>query len=156
VLRTGEVAPDFELVNTKLERTKLSDFKGKNVVLVFYPGAFTSVCEKELCTFRDSITKFNRFEAVVLGVSVDSPFANRAFAEKNRINFELLSDFGAKVAKLYGGVHEDFLGVPGYVVCKRAVYVIDRDGRVVYGWVSEDPRREPDYGEIEDVLKNLA
>jgi len=156
MLKSGDKAIDFELVNTELKRVKLSDYSGKNVVLVFYPGAFTSVCEKELCTFRDSLSKFNRFNAVVLGISVDSPFANRAFAEKNHITFDLLSDFGGKVASQYGGVHENFLGIPGYTAAKRAVFIVDSSGTIVYSWVSDDPGKEPVYEEIEMELERLS
>ncbi|PLV59476.1 peroxiredoxin [Thermotoga sp. KOL6] len=156
MLQSGDKAIDFELVNTELRRIRLSDFKGKNVVLAFYPGAFTSVCEKELCTFRDSLSKFNKFNAVVLGISVDSPFANKAFAEKNHITFDLLSDFGGKVASQYGGVHENFLDISGYTVAKRSVFVIDKDGTIVYSWVSDDPGKEPVYEEVEMTLENLS
>lgn len=150
MLEKGQFAPDFELFDTNLQKVKLSEIEGK-VVLVFYPGAFTSVCEKELCTFRDMLAKFNNLDATVLGISVDSPFANKAFAEKNRLNFRLLSDFGGVVAKQYGGVHENFAGIPNYVVAKRAVFVVE-NGKVVYSWVTEDPRIEPPYEEIEEVL----
>ncbi|AIY85700.1 MULTISPECIES: peroxiredoxin [unclassified Thermotoga] len=156
MLKSGDRAIDFELVNTDLKMVKLSDFSGKNVVLAFYPGAFTSVCEKELCTFRDSLSKFNRLNAMVLGISVDSPFANKAFAEKNHITFDLLSDFGGRVASQYGGVHENFLNIPGYTAAKRAVYVVDGSGTIVYSWVSEDPGKEPPYEEIEEALERLS
>jgi len=119
--------------------------------LVFYPGAFTNVCEKELCTFRDMLARFNNLNATVLGINVDSPFANKAFAEKNRLNFRLLSDFGGIVARQYGGVHENFVGIPNYTVAKRAVFVVE-NGQVIYAWVTEDPRIEPSYDEIEKVL----
>ena len=83
---------------------------------------------------------------------MDSPFANKAFAAANRLSFPLLSDFGGEVARAYGGVHEDFLGIPGYTVAKRAVFVLDPDGVVRYAWVSEDPGVEPPYDEIEAAL----
>ncbi|MCD6551668.1 redoxin domain-containing protein, partial [Thermotoga sp.] len=143
MLKSGDKAIDFELVNTELKRVMLSDYSGKNVVLVFYPGAFTSVCEKELCTFRDSFSKFNRFNAVVLGISVDRSFANKAFAEKNHITFDLFSDFSGRVAPQYGWIHRDFLGIPGYTVAKRSVFVMDGEGTTVYSRVSEEPREEP-------------
>ncbi|MFN4268778.1 MAG: peroxiredoxin [Fervidobacterium pennivorans] len=150
MVQKGSIAPDFELFDTNLQKVKLSEIQGK-VVLVFYPGAFTSVCEKELCTFRDMLAKFNSLNATVLGISVDSPFANKAFAEKNRLNFRLLSDFGGIVARQYGGVHENFVGIPNYTVAKRAVFVVE-NGQVIYAWVTEDPRIEPPYDEIEKVL----
>ncbi|MEJ5257423.1 MAG: peroxiredoxin [Fervidobacterium sp.] len=150
MLKVGMGTPDFELVDHELNKVRLSSIKGK-VVLVFYPGAFTSVCEKELCTFRDMIAKFNNLNATIFGISIDSPFANKAFAEKNRINFRLLSDFGGLVSKEYGGVHENFIGIPNYTVAKRAVFVVE-DGKVLYAWVTEDPRVEPPYEEVEKVL----
>ncbi len=149
--QVGEIAVDFELFDHELKKFKLSENNG-NVVLVFYPGAFTSVCEKELCTFRDILAKFNALPGTVVGISVDTPFANKAFAEKNRLNFRLLSDIGGEVSKQYGGVHENFVGIPGYTASKRAVYVVE-NGKVLYAWVTEDPRVEPPYEEIENILK---
>jgi len=97
------------------------------------------------------LARFNNLNATVLGINVDSPFANKAFAEKNRLNFRLLSDFGGIVARQYGGVHENFVGIPNYTVAKRAVFVVE-NGQVIYAWVTEDPRIEPSYDEIEKVL----
>ncbi|ODN30691.1 redoxin domain-containing protein [Fervidobacterium thailandense] len=153
MLLVGCKVKDFELFSHNLERVKLSE-QQEPVVLVFYPGAFTSVCERELCTFRDSLAKFNNLGVTVLGISVDSPFANKAFAEKNRLNFRLLSDFGAKVSREYCGVHEDFLGVPGFVVSKRAVFVI-KNGEIKYSWISDDPGKEPPYEEVFALLKSI-
>lgn len=152
MLEKGSMYIDFEIVNTKLEKVKLSSLIGQKIVLVFYPGAFTSVCEKELCSFRDMMAKFNNLNAKVFGISVDSPFANKAFAEKNRLNFELLSDFGGIVSRKYGGVHENFVGIENYTVSKRAVYVIDEEGKIIYSWVSDDPGKEPPYNEVEEVI----
>jgi peroxiredoxin len=150
--KAGDYAEDFELINTKLEKVKLSDLKGEKVVLAFYPGAFTSVCEKELCTFRDMMAKFNDMNVKVFGISVDSPFANKEFAQKNRLSFELLSDFGGLVAKKYGGVHENFLGIENFTVAKRSVFVIDEEGKIIYSWITDDPGKEPPYGEIEKLI----
>uniref|UniRef100_A0A7C5Y3E1 Peroxiredoxin n=1 Tax=Fervidobacterium nodosum TaxID=2424 RepID=A0A7C5Y3E1_9BACT len=150
MLEVGQKAVDFELVDHELKPVKLSDIKGK-VVLAFYPGAFTSVCEKELCSFRDMLYKLNNLNATVLGISVDTPFSNKAFAEKNKLNFRLLSDFGGLVSKQYGGVHENFINIPNYTASKRAVFVIN-DGVVIYAWVTDNPGVEPPYDEIEKVL----
>src|SRR5687768_14441788 len=98
----GGKAPGFTLVNNKREQVSLDSLKGKNVVLAFFPAAFTGVCEKELCTFRDSLASLNDMNATVLGISVDSPFANNAFAEKNQLNFPLLSDYARTAVKAYG------------------------------------------------------
>ncbi len=155
MVNVGNRAPDFSLVDTNRQPVKLGDFLGKNVVLAFYPGAFTKVCEKELCTFRDMLARLEALNAHVLGISVDSPWANGAFAAANRISFPLLSDYTREVSRKYGGVHEDFAGLRGYTVSKRAVFVLDGDGIVRYAWVTEDPGREPPYGEIEAALAEL-
>ncbi len=150
-----EKAPDFELVDTDLKKVKLSDFKGSPVILAFFPGAFTSVCSKEMCTFRDSMAKFNKFNAKVLGISVDHPFSLSAFKEQNKLNFPLLSDFNKEVSDRYGGLHENFVGVKGLRVSKRAVFVIDKDGNIQYKWVSDNPGVEPNYKEIEETVSKL-
>ncbi len=155
MLKAGDRAPVFRLVDTGLKARSLGDFSGKKLVLAFYPGAFTSVCQKELCTFRDMLARLEALDAQVVGISVDSPFANKAFAEANRLSFPLLSDFGGVVAREYGGVHEEFLGIPGYVVTKRAVFVIDPEGTVRYAWVSDDPGVEPPYEEIAKALEAI-
>jgi peroxiredoxin len=151
MLEVGNKAPDFELADHNLNKVRLSSLSGK-VVLAFYPGAFTSVCTKEMCTFRDMMARFNDLKATVLGISVDTPFSNKAFAEQNGIDFPLLSDFGGEVAKKYGGVHENFAGVTNYTAAKRAVYVVE-NGNVIYAWVSEDPGKEPPYDEIVKVVE---
>lgn len=152
-ITVGTKAPSFSLVDAERKERTLHEFSGKKVVLVFYPGAFTSVCTKELCTFRDSLSQFNRLNAQVLGISVDAPFANAAFASQNQLQFPLLSDYTRSVSKSYGGVHEDFVGLKGYSVSKRAVFVIDENGIVKYVWVSENPGVEPNYDEVASALK---
>uniref|UniRef100_A0A7C4W230 Redoxin domain-containing protein n=1 Tax=Fervidobacterium thailandense TaxID=1008305 RepID=A0A7C4W230_9BACT len=153
MLSVGSKAKDFVLYSHNLEKVKLYE-QEEPVILAFYPGAFTSVCERELCSFRDSLAKLGKLKATVLGISVDSPFANKAFAEKNKLNFKLLSDFGAKVSRDYCGVHEDFLGIPGFVVSKRAVFII-KNGEVRYAWITEDPSKEPPYEEIFTLLSKI-
>ncbi|MEM0132104.1 MAG: peroxiredoxin, partial [Saccharolobus sp.] len=144
-----------ELVDTELKKVKVpSDFKGKVVVLAFYPAAFTSVCTKEMCTFRDSMAKFNEFNAVVLGISVDPPFSNKAFKEHNKLNFTILSDFNREAVKMYG-VSGELPILKGYVLAKRSVFVIDRNGIIRYKWVSEDPGKEPNYEEIRQIIAKL-
>ncbi|HEU24364.1 MAG: peroxiredoxin [Mesoaciditoga sp.] len=155
-MKIGDKAVDFELYDTDLKVRSLKEFAGKNVVLAFYPGAFTSVCQKEMCTLRDSLSKFNKFNAQVIGISVDGPFANKAFAQQNMINFPILCDFERKVSKIYGGLHENFVGVKGYSVAKRSVFVVDKNGKIAYAWVSEDPGKEPNYVEIENTLSKLG
>lgn len=155
MVKVGEEAPDFELVDTELNRVKLSDLRGRKVVLAFYPGAFTSACQKELCAIRDTLANFERLDAQVIGVSVDSPFANKGFAEANRLGFPLLSDYTRDVAQKYGGVYHDFLGLSGYAVAKRAVFIVDEKGIVRYSWISEDPGQEPPYDEVQRKLEGI-
>ncbi|MGE5315088.1 MAG: peroxiredoxin [Acidobacteriota bacterium] len=155
-LTVGSTAPQFTLIDTERKPRSLSEFLGtkKKTVLLFYPGAFTGACQKEMCAFRDAMTQFNEMDAQIVGISVDSPFANHAFAEKNGLQFPLLSDFTRETAKAYVGVYDNFAGVPGYTVAKRSVFVIDGDGKITYTWVSEDkPAAEPPYEEVKEAVK---
>jgi peroxiredoxin len=149
-------APQFTLVNTDLKAVSISDFSGKNVVLAFYPAAFTGVCQKEMCTFRDALNDFASANTAVLGVSVDSPFANKEFAAKNGLNFPLLSDITREVIKQYDVVFNDLAGVKGFTVAKRSVFVIDRQGVIRYKWVAPEPKVEPNYAEVKAAVKKLG
>jgi len=151
-LSVGSKAPEFSLFDADKKLRSLSEFLGKKTVLVFYPGAFTGVCTKELCAFRDSLSALNSLNAQVVGISFDSPFANKTFAEQNKLSFPLLSDFTHEVAKKYAGVYEDFAGVKGYVAAKRAVFVLDGQGTVKWTWVSENPGVEPNYDEVKKAV----
>ena len=152
----GQKAPQFTLVNTDLKAVGLADFAGKNVVLAFYPAAFTGVCQKEMCTFRDALNDFTSAKTAVLGVSVDSPFANKEFAAKNGLNFPLLSDITRGVIMHYDVVFNDLAGVKGFTVAKRAVFVIDAGGIIRYKWVAPEPKVEPNYAEVTAAVKKLA
>jgi glutaredoxin-dependent peroxiredoxin len=150
----GAKSPQFTLVDTaKTLRSPLSEFAGKKIVLLFYPGAFSGVCDKEMCNFRDSLSAYNSLNAQVIGISVDSPWANKAFAQHYNLTFPLLSDFDRTVIKQFDIVFDGFGGVKGYTVAKRAVYVIDEKGIVKYAWVSDIPGVEPPY---DDVKKAIA
>jgi peroxiredoxin len=124
-LKVGDKAPDFELLNEELKPVRLSEVlkEGRPVILLFFPGAFTSVCTKELCTFRDKMALLNKANAAVLGISVDSPFALKAFKDANRLNFPLLSDFNRTVIAMYDVVQANLLGLPLFHLAKRAVYI---------------------------------
>lgn len=151
-VETGQKAPDFTLLDTDFKPRSLKEFVGtKNVVLVFFPAAFSSVCTKELCTFRDNMSKFNRLNANVIGISVDTPFTQKAFAEHNKLTFTLLSDFNKEVIKLYDVVLQDLRGLKG--LAKRAVFIIDKEGIIRYKWVSDNPGVEPNYDEIVKQLE---
>ena len=154
-MNIGDKAPEFELVDTDLKPVKSSSLTGRPSVLVFFPGAFTSVCTKELCTFRDSMANFNKINAAVLGISVDQPFSLAQFKKENNLNFPLLSDFTESVSRAFGGVHENAFNVKGLNVSKRAVFVLDKEGKVAYRWVSENPGKEPDYKEVQEAVAKL-
>lgn len=146
MVEVGQKIPDVELVDTERKPVKLSSYNGKPVILLFYPGAFTGVCTKELCTFRDSMAKFNGLN--VVGISVDAPFANKAFKTENKIEFPLLSDYNREAVRAFNNYHENFAGLKGYTASKRAVYVLDGDEIVRFKWVSENPGVEPDYDTV--------
>ena len=153
-LKVGDKAPDFSLLNSNVEKVSLSDFRGKNVVLLFFPLANTGTCTKEMCTFRDELKSYEDLNAQVLGVSVDSPFALQMWAEKNNYNFPLLSDFNKEVSASYGALYDVF--VPGKLdfkgVAKRSAFVIDKDGNIKYTEVLEDAGNEPSYEAIKKAL----
>ena len=147
----GGQAPDFTLMNQEREPVTLGNLRGRPVVLAFFPAAFSSVCTKELCTFRDSLSRLNQAKAQVLGISVDTFFALKAFHTDQKLTFPLLSDFNKQTIRDYGVFNEDMIGLKG--IAKRAVFVIDKDGKVRYRQVLDDARNEPDY---EAVFKSLA
>lgn len=152
----GDKAPAFTLVNHKREPVSLESFHGKKVVLAFFPAAFTGVCEKELCAFRDSLAELNQVDGTVLGIAVDAPFANAAFADKTKLNFPILSDYARTAVKAYGVEHADFAGLTGYTAAKRSVFVVDREGVVRYAWVAPNPGVEPDYAEVKNAVSSLS
>ena len=139
----GSKAPDFTLMNENREPVTLSSQKGHPVVLAFFPAAFSGVCTKELCTFRDSMAKLNNAKAQVYGISVDTFFTLKAFQDNQKLTFPLLSDFNKQAIREYGVFNEDMIGLKG--IAKRAVFVIDKAGVVRHKEVLEDARNEPDY-----------
>lgn len=148
----GQPAPDFTLLNTAREAVSLGGLRGQKVVLAFFPAAFTGVCKKELCTFQDSLAALNDANATVLGISVDAPFSNGAFAKDNGLTFDLLSDYARAAVTAYGVAHDDFAGMAGYTAAKRSVFVVDEEGRVTYAWVAPNPGVEPNYDEVRAAL----
>ena len=149
----GGQAPDFTLMNQEREPVTLSNLKGRPVVLAFFPAAFSSVCTKELCTFRDSLSRLNQAKAQVLGISVDTFFALKAFHTDQKLTFPLLSDFNKQTIRDFGVYNEDMIGLKG--IAKRAVFVIDADGKVRYRQVLDDARNEPDYDAVYKALAAL-
>jgi len=153
--KVGEKAPNFILPDTDLKLQSLKEFQGQKVVIAFFVGAFTSVCTKEMCAFRDSMARLIDLKAQVIGVSVNDPFSNKAFAEKNRLTFPILSDYNREVIKAYNLEHPDYAGLKNYSVSKRSIFVLDRNGIIRYTWITEDPTVEPDYKGIEKILQEI-
>ena len=147
-------APDFTLIDTDRKPRSLSEFRGKNLVLAFFPGAFTGVCTAEACTFRDNTDKYGALNAQVIGVSVDSPFAQKGWADANKVQFPLLSDYERKVVNQYGVALPNFANMEGYTSSSRAVFVLDGDGKVRYKWVGTPPTA-PDFDAIEGALNQI-
>ena len=154
VIDVGASAPDFTLTNQDRQPVTLSGLRGKPVVLAFFPAAFSSVCTKELCTFRDSLARLDKADAQVFGISVDTFFALKAFQTDQKLTFPLLSDFNKQVIRDYGVFNEDMVGLKG--IAKRAVFVIDKDGVVRYREVLDDARNEPDYEKVFEALAAIA
>ncbi len=155
-LKIGDIAPDFTLksknVTGELKDVKLSDFKGKNVVLLFFPLAYTGVCTTEMCTVSEGFEQYSNLNAEVLGISVDSPFTQEAWAKQNNITIPLLSDFNKEVVEKYG-VKYDLLVFNG--VSKRSAFVIDKSGKIAHIEILEDAGQLPNFDKIKEVLKSL-
>src|SRR5581483_6115973 len=150
----GSKAPDFTLMNDDRQPVTLSQQRGAPVVLAFFPAAFSSVCTKELCTFRDSLARLNGAHAKVFGISVDTFFTLKAFKDQQHLAFPLLSDFNKQAIKDYGVFNEDMIGLKG--IAKRAVFVIDKDGVVRHREVLDDARNEPNYDKALEAVGKLA
>ncbi|MGH9878370.1 MAG: redoxin domain-containing protein, partial [Nitrososphaerales archaeon] len=136
VPEVGSKAPDFTLPDPALNMKSLQDFRGKKVVLAFFPAAMSPVCTKEMCSFRDSFAELSQVGAQVVAVSIDGPFANKQFTEMHGLNFPVLSDYARDAVRKYGVVMPDLLHVKQYNAAKRSVFVIDPNGTVKYKWVS--------------------
>jgi peroxiredoxin len=149
----GSKAPDFTLMNENREPVTLRSQEGHPVVLAFFPAAFSGVCTKELCTFRDSMAKLNSAKAQVYGISVDTFFTLGAFKKEQNLNFPLLSDFNKDVIRAYGAFNEDMIGLKG--IAKRSTFVIDKDGVVRHAEVLDDARNEPNYDKVFETLATL-
>ncbi|MDE0953290.1 MAG: redoxin domain-containing protein [Candidatus Poseidoniales archaeon] len=152
MVSVGDTAPNFTLMANDRNMVTLSDSIGNKVVLAFYPAAFTGVCTTEMCTFTDSMSKFEGMEVEVFGISVDSIFSNNEFAAQNSIGFPLLSDVNREATNSYG-VGISFV-MPEYIAAQRSVFIIDEDGRIGYSWIAENPGIEPKYQEIIDYCAN--
>ena len=155
MVNIGDTAPAFTLRATDKREVSLSEYEGKKLILVFYPGAFTGVCDKEVCAFQDNMVALNGADATVLGISVDSPWANAEFARKYHLEFELLSDLDRTAVNAYAASVVGLGGLDGYVSANRVVIIIDASGVVQYRWVAENPGVEPNYDEVVAAAKAL-
>ncbi len=151
----GQAAPDVTLTDRDLKQRALSEWRGKNLVLAFMPGAFTGVCTKESCTFRDSAAQFEQLNAQVVGITVDTPHSQKAWADQNNFNFPVLSDWARQAVPAYGIEAPDWLGMPGYTNTQRSVFIIDKDGVIRYKWIAPVMTEEPNYQEIQEALAQL-
>ena len=153
-LQIGTTAPTFTLPAFDKQMVSLEDFRGKNVVLLFFPAAFTGVCTAELCAMRDDIATYQNLDAQILAISVDLPFTLGKFREEQNLNFPLLSDFNKEASKAYGACYEHWiLGLNG--VSKRSAFVIDREGIVRYAEVLDNAGELPNFEAVRKVLGDL-
>ena len=154
-IEIGQPAPDFFLYDSDKNKITLSDYRGRNVLLLFFPLAFTSTCTKELCSVRDNISMYNNSNAIVFGISVDSPQSLARYKEDQLLNFSLLSDFNKEVSSLYGCLYESFTGLGLKGVSKRSSFIIDKFGIICYQEIKESAGDLPDFDSINNKLSNL-
>lgn len=153
-IQIGQVAPNFTLFNTEKKEISLSDFKDKNVVILFFPLAFTGVCTAELCNIRDNYNVYTSLNTEVLGISVDSLFTLEQFKIQQNYNFDLLSDFNKTASKDYNTLYDSFaFGMQG--VSKRSAFVIDKNGILQYAEVLEDAGKQPNFEAIKSCLEKI-
>ncbi len=151
MLQTGQQAPDFTLYDSEKNKVTLSEQRGANVLLLFFPLAFTSVCTVELCAVRDNISQYNNMNAKVFGISVDSVYTLAKYKEEQRLNFPLLSDFNKEVSEAYDSLYEKFgFGMRG--VSKRSAFLIDVNGLLQYAEVLENAKEQPNFEAIQQKL----
>jgi peroxiredoxin len=154
MLKIGDQAPGFTLVADDTKTVNLADYQGKNIVLLFFPMAYTSVCTEELCTMRDGISAYNDLDAAILAISVDSPFTLAQFKADQQLNFPLLSDFNKEVSQAYDTYYEEFVfGLKG--VAKRSAFVIDKAGTIRYVEVLDNAGELPNFSAIKEALQSI-
>jgi glutaredoxin-dependent peroxiredoxin len=153
-IQVGQPAPDFILYNSDKQKVSLSDFAGKNVLLLFFPQAFTGTCTKELCSTRDNIALYNQADAEVLGISVDSVFTLARYKEDQHLNFPLLSDFNKTVSTTYGALYDNFV-FDMHGVSKRSAFVVDKQGIIRYAEVLETATDLPNFDAIHKILEKV-
>ncbi len=154
-IKVGDKAPSFTLRATDKSEISLTDYSGKNLVLLFFPLAFTGVCTKELCGIRDQLGDYNDLNAEVVAISVDSLFTLEKFKEEQKYNFPLLSDFNKDVSKAYDSLYEDFvLDMKG--VSKRSAFVIDKEGTIKYVEILDNAGEMPNFAAVKATLSSLS
>ncbi|HEY8972535.1 MAG TPA: redoxin domain-containing protein [Puia sp.] len=153
-VQVGQPAPSFSLYDSEKKKVSLEDFKGKNVLLLFFPQAFTGTCTKELCSMRDNIALYDQVNAQVLGISVDSLFTLARYKDDQQLNFPLLSDFNKEVSKAYGCLYDTFV-FDMHGVSKRSAFVVDKMGIIRYAEVLETASDLPNFNEIQKTLSGL-
>jgi peroxiredoxin len=154
-LKIGDKAPAFKLVDSDKKEVSLSDFSGKNLIVHFFPAAFTGVCTTQLCTVRDAISLYHNDSCEVVAISVDLPFTLDKFKELQNLNFTLISDFNKDASRSYGAIYEDWiLGLKG--ISKRSAFVIDKEGIIQYAEVLENAGELPNFEAINQTLLKLA
>jgi peroxiredoxin len=156
-VEVGQQAPDFTLYNTEQKEISLKDLTSKsNVVLLFFPLAFTGVCTQELCSARDDISKYQKLNATIVAISVDSIFTLGKFREEQKLPFDLLSDFNKDVSLKYDSLYDEFplFGLKG--VTKRSAFVIDKQGKIQYAEILADPGKVPDFNKIKETLEQFG
>lgn len=150
----GTVAPDFSLAPAPgPDRVRLSELRGRPVVILFFPLAFSDKCTEEMCSVAGDWQRWEDLDAQVLGISVDSPFVSRKFAQETGVPFPILSDFNKDASSAYGVLYPEYYGMRG--VSKRAAFVVDAEGRIAYSWVSEDSGVLPPLEEIRQAVARL-
>jgi len=155
--RIGQRIPDFTLPDHNKQQRSLSEFLQRGTItLAFFPFAFSGVCDKEMCSFRDNLTRLSGVGGQVAGISVDSLYSLKVFAQTYGLQFPLLSDFNKKVTKLYGVLQDPWVGYGYRGVAKRSVFVADRKGLLRYRWITDVPSNEPPYDEVIAAVTKLA
>ena len=151
----GTPAPDFSLPpGPGPDRVTLSELRGRPVVLLFFPLAFSGKCTEEMCSVAENWSKWEELDAAVYGISVDSPFVNQKFAQETGVPFPILSDFNKDASSAFGVLYPEYYGLHG--VSKRSAFVVDREGRIAYSWVSDDSSVLPPFDEVRQAVARLS
>ncbi|HIA05774.1 MAG TPA: redoxin domain-containing protein [Flavobacteriales bacterium] len=150
-LQKGDTAPLFTLYDTEKNKVSLESYSGQNVLVLFFPLAFTGTCTEELCSIRDDIAAYEDLSTQVLAISVDSPHTLTRFKEEQRLNFPLLSDFNKEVSAAYGSQYEEFV-LEMKKVAKRSAFVVDSEGKILYAEVLEEAGDLPNFDAVITAL----